>query len=318
MKIKELEYEENVLDLLCEMVEKVETEGFVKGISINTDDIIVSASTKDSCKYCTSFKGNFSCPPYSPNEKQVRELIEKYRHGLLLVIRISAPGWLVNMPFAGAFLKKFLILKNARKMHRMILGLQKLADEKGWFSDGFIAGKCLLHTKCRKLKGKRCESPEDRRYSMESLGIDVFGLSKRYGIRLLNKLENRFYYIGLLLARSKKNGIKKAEVLEIRLEEHDENIPYDYKWLNIHTIIKCLNKKYESGTIIISKNTGNNSISLDKLIEVIRKTSAVADYGYLPVYCENNFFKKIFEKMNNVPKKGIYVFIEGDQVIPNV
>jgi len=316
MRWIELRYKEDLFDYMSELIDIIERNKFSKGIVIDVNDISVEQGVKNACKYCTSFKKNYSCPPYSPKIERTVKIISEYNSGILLVLRINIPTFLMKLPIISTFLKNKYILKNNRKMHRMILKLENLSTRDGFKTYGFIAGKCMISSRCITPKRRKCSLPKLKRYSLESMGINVYKLAKLYGIKLDYKLKDVFYYIGLLLIKKLNEQEKVIPIIELEL---DDNYPIEitclqdlYEKMCVEQLQKKLKMKYGHGKLYIASNKDNSGdgIGLNKFIETMKENNyEVITYGYI------NSLKKRSNFLNFFLKKLIKIRLKFESLL---
>ncbi|MEW6096294.1 MAG: DUF2284 domain-containing protein, partial [bacterium] len=183
MRQIEVRYKNDIFDYISELIDIIERKGFHKGIVVKTKDIPVEQKVKDACQYCDSFNNCYSCPPYSWKIEKTKEVIKNFELGIMLVLRIKdIPPRLMKIPVIAFFLQLIFVRKYVRRLHRMVLKLEEMAEKDGYKTQGFIAGPCLLHlTKCGAMDKSGCKLPKLRRSSLESTGINVYKLAKSYG-----------------------------------------------------------------------------------------------------------------------------------------
>lgn len=287
MKIISLLYEYDIFDYMSEIVYNVEKNGFFKGIIIDVSDISVEQSVKDACKHCSSFNKNYSCPPYSPGIDKTKNILSKYTHGVLLVLKIPLYRILMKLPFVAGVYKKLLVLRFLRKMHYKILELERQSRKDGYRAYGFIAGKCLISLKCN-CGVTKCQSQNLRRFSMESVGMNIFDLAKRYGIKLNHVLDDYFYYIGLFLIKNTKNKDRTVNVFELGLDEtlnsSSSFFTGEHDGMRINHLQKRMSERYGHGKLYLALNMNydESGIGMNKFIEIMKsKGYEIITYGYL-------------------------------------
>lgn len=153
---------------------ELKTMGFRQGISINTEDIVLSQMAVAKCKFGCEYYGKGNCPPNSLNMEETRKLMKSYNKGIILE----------GEPPTKSF-------------QNILLKLEKKAFNEGFYKAlVFWAGPCSLCEKCTG-NGEKCTRS---RSSMEGSGIDVFETVRRLGINL-KTLDDSDYvkYFGLLL-----------------------------------------------------------------------------------------------------------------------
>jgi hypothetical protein len=126
----------------------------------------------------------------------------------------------------------------------------------------------FIHTNAAKQRWK-CKSPADAVIQWNLWAL-MFSAFQKYRLKLLNKLDNKFYYVGLYLPIWKRLLLKKQQYWN-KFRKYQCWDPH-YLTIFIENIIKRLKIKYAQGTLI-AKNSNNDGI-LD-LIEIMRTSSAI-------------------------------------------
>jgi predicted metal-binding protein len=126
------------------------------------------------CKYGP--RRRHCCPPNTPTHKETQEMIDCYKHALLVHCK---GNW--NDPSE-------VVLKLEREI--FLAGYYKVI--------GFGAGPCMV---CKTCHPEKCAQPKNARPSMEACGIDVFETVRANGwpIMVLKDLQSDGNYYGLLL-----------------------------------------------------------------------------------------------------------------------
>ena len=111
------------------------------------------------CRYGCSLYGKcFTCPPYSPNPKQMRAILMGYEYALLVRYDLT------------------------QDYHTLLLKLEREAFFGGLYKAfGLTAGSCRLCDTCNVIEGN-CTNPTKARPSMEACGIDVFRTACNSGL----------------------------------------------------------------------------------------------------------------------------------------
>jgi predicted metal-binding protein len=124
---------------------------------------------KDSCRPCPKYGKNLACPPHSPT---FLEYVGAGKKARVLCIRVPQ-DYFNHLPFEDRYRACF---RQARSLlSETLLGYR----DKGQVIAG--SGPCLACEECALLTGSiQCEKPEEKIYSLESLGINVIGLVKRH------------------------------------------------------------------------------------------------------------------------------------------
>jgi predicted metal-binding protein len=135
---------------------------------------------KCSVPLCPYYNKNIYCPPNGPSIDLVRNTLARFRHALLYAIDVP-PG-----DFADRSVEKNAVKKWAKINLEVAARVETLALSKGYYlAMGFAQVSCIKtlcgQDRCLVLSGGKCPYPLKSRPSMESMGIDVFGLVTRVG-----------------------------------------------------------------------------------------------------------------------------------------
>jgi predicted metal-binding protein len=127
-----------------------------------------STANKDFCRDCDMYTKNLACPPYSPC---FPDYIGGAEEALVVCIRI--PSDYCEHPLME---ERFSICYQEA---RGLLVKELLRYRKqGYAIAG--AGACTACKRCAALKNSgECRKPEERIYSLESLGVNVVALARR-------------------------------------------------------------------------------------------------------------------------------------------
>jgi predicted metal-binding protein len=183
---------DKVQQTILSVKEKATKNKATKMTTIDPSIIPVRQWVRNKCQFgCACFGKNFSCPPYVPSIKETQTMLKEYRVGLLI---------------------EFVATNSIRQqeLKEVMWELEREAFLAGLVKAfSFSGGPCRRCTTCMAsecigmtigAKGK-CRYPELLRPSMESAGIDVFGLVEKLGweIKTIEKKEQPFQSYGLLL-----------------------------------------------------------------------------------------------------------------------
>jgi predicted metal-binding protein len=160
---------------LVNRLDVVKDLGASKVLKINPKDIIVAEWVRVKCVYgCPDYGESLSCPPFSPSLDFTRRFLDGYSLGLLIQFDVNIPDSDERREWG-------------KKTNEKLLELERETFLRGHHKAfGFSSGCCKLCKECF-LDEKKCPSPEKRRVSPESFGIDVFGTARKYGINLTVK-----------------------------------------------------------------------------------------------------------------------------------
>lgn len=127
------------------------------------------------CKQCKNYGKLWSCPPYNFS---IEEYVDRYKYvyivGVKIVFDEDTLSSINTKEKISSYTNETLhFMKN--KIMNEILNLEKLYPN----STSLSAGGCNLCENCSKLKNVQCIHPDLMRYSLESLGFDVGGVSSK-------------------------------------------------------------------------------------------------------------------------------------------
>lgn len=127
------------------------------------------------CKQCRNYGKVWSCPPY---DFSIEEYIDRYKYiyivGVKIVFDEDTLSSINTKEKISSYTNETLHFMKNKIMNEM-LKLEKLYPN----STSLSAGGCNLCENCSKLKNVQCIHPDLMRYSLESLGFDVGGVSSK-------------------------------------------------------------------------------------------------------------------------------------------
>lgn len=127
------------------------------------------------CKQCRNYGKLWSCPPYNFS---IEEYVDRYKYvyivGVKIVFDEDTLSSINTKEKISSYTNKTLHFMKNKIMNEM-LKLEKLYPN----STSLSAGGCNLCENCSKLKNVQCVHPDLMRYSLESLGFDVGGVSSK-------------------------------------------------------------------------------------------------------------------------------------------
>lgn len=130
---------------------------------------------------CGYYGKNPHCPPHSPDVEFMRRALGRYSRAILYAIDVVPVAEFAERARPKTSLEWF------RKNFEIAGEVETMAFGSGYylaaaFSQGSCkAALCSEADSCRVLEGKGCANPLKSRPSMESVGIDVFGLVTKVG-----------------------------------------------------------------------------------------------------------------------------------------
>lgn len=127
------------------------------------------------CKQCKNYGKLWSCPPYNFS---IEEYVDRYKYvyivGVKIVFDEDTLSSINTKEKISSYTNETLHFMKNKIMNEM-LKLEKLYPN----STSLSAGGCNLCENCSKLKNVQCVHPDLMRYSLESLGFDVGGVSSK-------------------------------------------------------------------------------------------------------------------------------------------
>ncbi len=174
--------------------------GAVEAKVIPATDVVVEDRVRLKCVTgCDDYGLKLCCPPYAPTVEEFRRMLGDYRYALFLKYRSDAKAeeavsknLMRNLydPDAPPDLKrkaqKFYSdwTADAKRILLAVLDLEELAFNKGYpFAVGFIAGSCILCSKCN-METKVCAHPTMMRYPEHAVGINMMKTAEKAGTSL--------------------------------------------------------------------------------------------------------------------------------------
>ena len=127
------------------------------------------------CKQCRNYGKLWSCPPY---DFSIEEYVYRYKYIYIVGVKIvfdedTLSSINTKEKISNYTTETLHFMKN--KIMNEMLKLEKLYPN----STSLSAGGCNLCENCSKLKNVQCIHPDLMRYSLESLGFDVGGISSK-------------------------------------------------------------------------------------------------------------------------------------------
>jgi len=151
---------------------------------ISSDFIIIDERVRAKCIYpkCASYGTNAHCPPYAMEIEDVRKLVDKYKSGIFIDLRV--PSDVVAGPRVAEL---GLNIPSGLKMHEIVAKIEAEAFFDGYhLALGFALGACKMFycsdQECSALiQGQGCRHPLRARASMEGMGMNVYTMAAKAG-----------------------------------------------------------------------------------------------------------------------------------------
>jgi predicted metal-binding protein len=166
------------------LVAHAHQSGFQFARIIETRDVVVEPWVRLKCQYgCPGYASSLTCPPFSPDEAKMREILSSYSHALL--VQGTPPS---------------------KRFHKYLLALERDLFLSGYAEAlAFGAGPCTVCSECQ--PEGRCQFPDLARPSLEACGVDVYETARRAGLSLRPVTHRQGYvkFVGLVLFNEKRN-----------------------------------------------------------------------------------------------------------------
>jgi len=122
------------------------------------------------CQSCPNYDKIWSCPPF---DFSTYDYLNKFSSAIIYSGEILFDLSAISDDEKNN--KRRLIFEMGRKEFRnFLLTIEKEYHE----SQSLIAGHCFLCDKCTRILGEKCSYPQEIRYSLEGMGIEVSSLLK--------------------------------------------------------------------------------------------------------------------------------------------
>lgn len=198
-----------------ELVKEALSLGATRVYLIKTEDVPITWKATLLCLDCKVSNiprmRRWSCPPYSRTPDETGNILKKYKKALLVNLECSFPpltnyNWNTKNPLIHIAQKIFIHLLYKR-LHLMMIKLQKIAIKKGYGAYGYGSSPCHACLICAHswyitggYRGK-CKKPHMFRFSAEASGIDLYSLAKLCGIPLEIPPKEKMQLMSLILLR---------------------------------------------------------------------------------------------------------------------
>jgi predicted metal-binding protein len=171
-------------DLLQNDLEKYRKRAIELGATdaqvITTDDVIIDERVVAKCVYpkCVAYGTNANCPPYAMGIDQVIKIVDNFRYGIFISVRVPSHD------IAG---EKKRRRPYQKKLAEIVSKIESEAFYDGYhLAIGFGSGPCKRifcpDTDCVALiPGKPCAHPYIARSAMEAVGMDAFTMAAKFG-----------------------------------------------------------------------------------------------------------------------------------------
>jgi predicted metal-binding protein len=197
------------------LAKKAKELGAIEVKVIPASSVVVEDRVRLKCVTgCDDYGLKFCCPPHAPSVDEFRKMLKDYRFALFLKFKPSVEASddvTLNVmrymydPEVPAKLKeeaqtyyaKWLV--DAKGILLAVLELERTAFNHGCaFAVGFMAGSCMLCTKCD-MSAKTCAHPTMMRYPEHAVGINMLKTAKNAGSSLAFPVKGKPEATALLL-----------------------------------------------------------------------------------------------------------------------
>lgn len=156
--------------------------GITEALTIYTTKIDVKDYVAAKCKFgCTKYGTNWCCPPNTHSPEETRRLLREYSKAILLISESEGT-------------------EKHDDFRKGMLEIESAMMQRGYYKAlALPIGACTTCEVCAYTEGKNCVHPEQKRPSVEGMGIDILSTVKRFkkNIDTANKDKNKRF--GLIL-----------------------------------------------------------------------------------------------------------------------
>jgi predicted metal-binding protein len=133
-------------------------------VVVETSQIFTEPWVRMRCQFgCSMFGKSLCCPPKTPKPKEMRQILDSYKHAILLHRHIRKGYKYIN------------------EFNEIVTDLERAIFLNGFYKAWSIgSGPCTRCKECN-VTGT-CLHPDKARPSMESCGIDVFKTAGQQGL----------------------------------------------------------------------------------------------------------------------------------------
>jgi len=182
------------------LVEIAIRSGATEAMPIKTNQLIIDERARMKCRIplCVGYNTNPACPPFTPTAEETRQILSKYRHGVLF--RLECPSRDVFYSFEDLTAIR-ATLDWINKSGEIAGRVEAEAQYLGYyFAMGFKGGLCAhcglfsaddminffqsngtKQLRCNLLANRSCRHYLRVRPAMEGCGFDVFAIGKKVG-----------------------------------------------------------------------------------------------------------------------------------------
>lgn len=178
--------------LIQRLLKKGKNYGLEAIFPFPTEKIVVAEWVHVKCCYgCSQYNTNWCCPPATPGPEKARAILNEYSLALLLVGSQNCFDFYMD---------------NERKRVNQVrywkgtISIERLLFLEGYYKAFSLVGEtCALCKVCNYPED--CRFPRERRPSVESFSIDVFGTLQNLGTssRVARHRNETFSYYGIVL-----------------------------------------------------------------------------------------------------------------------
>lgn len=158
--------------------------------------------TEKTCKLCEHYNNNWSCPKF---EDDILNVWQSYDTIELILLQLKYDNFITENSFSKGDMDTILNITLYNEKRKILQKLHKKTIEEEEYNNAMIlsTGYCNLCPRCTRIDKKPCRYPNNKLYSMESLGALVSKTTEEiFGTKILwlNKDEGKIpSYLTLLM-----------------------------------------------------------------------------------------------------------------------
>lgn len=162
------------------------------------------------CKECRNYGSTWSCPPYN---FEVEDYLKGYKYIYLVGVKIIFDEKTLEKINTKEKINDYTTETLKYMKNKIMTELLRVEKRYGG-SKSLSAGGCKICDDCSRKNNIRCQHPDMMRYSLESMGFDVGGISSGlldYELRWATetRLPEYFSLVTGLMTKSEIEGFEK-------------------------------------------------------------------------------------------------------------
>lgn len=133
------------------------------------DKFVNFKETSESCKICEMYGNNWSCPPF---ENDVTNSWKEYDNVHLILLQLKFDEFITEQVHTKEDIDTILHLTLFNEKKKLLQSIRKNIFEDENLKDTMIlsTGYCNICPSCTKKEGAACRYPNNKLYSIESIG----------------------------------------------------------------------------------------------------------------------------------------------------